>query len=309
MKYYIPISCFLIFSTGCSIYSNNLEQNYSTSWSSAIEKKFTKTFLSQEVGSNTSRESLSVVEMEQLAYSGDLSIQFELAQLYIQENLEHYNPEKAFFWCEQAAQKDYPAATFMMSYLYREGLGVPQSRKNSLRWLKKAAKLEVTEAQYLLGYAYENQKDVKRNYSRAIGLYRLAADKKHRGAQYALARMYYMGQAIAVNYQKAFDLFVQSAYSGHSSSQHYLGAMYFNEQHADIDLSGVPSKYQDLLRKTGLDTSNSNYTNNQIAYLWFSLANEAGEETSLEMMELIEPNIDLLKTHKILDIWKQELEV
>lgn len=308
MKYYLPISYFVIFSTGCSIYDNNLQENYSTSWSSAIEKKSKKTSLLQEIGANTPEKNLSVFEMEQLAYDGDLSIQFELAQLYIKENLEHYSPEKAFFWCEKSAEKDYPAATFMMSYLHREGLGVPKNRKKSVKWLKKAAKLQVTEAQYLLGYAYENQQDVKRNYSRAIGLYRLAANKKHAGAQHALAKMYYTGQATAVNYQKALDLFVESAYSGHSSSQYYLGAMYFNEQHLDIGFSGLPSKYQDLLRKTGLD-SNSDYTNNQIAYLWFSLANESGDQTSLEMMELIEPNIDLLKTYKILDIWKQELEV
>ena len=196
------------------------------------------------------------------------------------------------------AKKGNAAAQTNLGIMYKEGKGVPQSNKTSVKWFTAAAEQGHAKAQYNLGYMYEFgqgiTQDLKaarlwygraalQNYPRALYayavmletgkggapkdeitayiFYEFAAILGHPIAQFNTANFYDKGKVIPQDYKTAFKLFILSAEQGFAKAQYNLGIYYGLGQ-------GVTKNYE-------------------LAYMWSSIA-------FLNGVKLAKQNIDFL---------------
>jgi TPR repeat protein len=85
------------------------------------------------------------------------------------------------------ADRGNPEAQFRLGWMYREGLGLPQSDIEMVRWYQKAAKSGHAAAQYWLGSAYAVGHGVREQPARAVFWYFKAADQGHAASQIELS--------------------------------------------------------------------------------------------------------------------------
>ena len=66
------------------------------------------------------------------------------------------------------AEQGHADAQYQLALLYRNGMGVPQSDKTSIKWGIKAAEQGHARAQYGLGYQYDNGRGVQQSDKTAV---------------------------------------------------------------------------------------------------------------------------------------------
>jgi TPR repeat protein len=164
--------------------------------------------------------------------------------------------------------------------MYRNGQGVPQDYKESVKWYRLAAEQEYSRGQSNLGDMYRNGQGVPQDYKESVKWYRLAAKQGLSGAQFNLGIMYKNGVGVPreenvskeeielddvqksemekkkQDYKESIKWFTKSAEQGDSKSQYNLGEIYQEGK-------GVPK-------------------NNVMAYMFFNLAAVNGDEVKIK---------------------------
>jgi TPR repeat protein/serine/threonine protein kinase len=144
-----------------------------------------------------------------------------------QEAYKQKNYKEAFKWLNQAAEKNNPAAEFMMGDLYYSGKGVSQSDSSALQWYERAANQNYVNAQLALATMYQQGSGVVQNQSKAIQWYEKAAAKNNPIAQYQLGLIAYKeGKNNAQKYTQALRWFQKAADQNDPWAQNKLGVMY-----------------------------------------------------------------------------------
>jgi TPR repeat protein len=136
-----------------------------------------------------------------------------------------------------ATTHDDPGAHFGLSYMYSEGLGVPDSREISAKHLIKLAELGYIPAVYALGnehiYSFSA---VEQDFNKAEELLMRAAEHDYQPSYYALYNLYTSKTNKKSNMKKALFWLKKSANAGDSFSQLKLAAAYEMGEFVDLDL-------------------------------------------------------------------------
>lgn len=134
----------------------------------------------------------------------------------------------AFKEFKPLAEKGDAVAQQKLGSMYRDGIGVPQDDKESLKWYRLAAAKGNMFAYYNLGAVYAEGKTVQQDFKEAARWFRLAADQGHDYSQFYLGRMYMDGDGVTKDDKEAVKWFRLAADQGNSEAQYTLGLMYAN---------------------------------------------------------------------------------
>ncbi len=151
------------------------------------------------------------------------------AALYLLGEIHEYgilaekNPEIAFGYYYQSAQRKHEEAYLKVAEGYRTGHGIQKDEDVAVYWYIQAAWAGKAEGQFRCGIALENGIGIMADAQEALSCYLLAAAQNHAGAQYNAAICYHYGKGTEVDMDKALHYYRLSAEGGHSAAQFNLG--------------------------------------------------------------------------------------
>lgn len=116
------------------------------------------------------------------------AVQYELAQVYRKGLGVEANPQTAFIWYKEAANRNHPKSQTMLGFLYRNGIGTSPDDKLAANWYQRAAEQGEATALFNLGGLYRKGYGVPKNEAKALELYRQAASKGNAQAKQMLQR-------------------------------------------------------------------------------------------------------------------------
>ncbi|MCU7835784.1 MAG: sel1 repeat family protein [gamma proteobacterium symbiont of Taylorina sp.] len=93
------------------------------------------------------------------AESGEARGQFILSTMYRRGLGIEKNEQEGFFWCKQAAEQEIVEAKFQLGLMYMEGEGVTDDETEAIKWLWSAAELGYPQASDILQYLFSDQHD------------------------------------------------------------------------------------------------------------------------------------------------------
>jgi hypothetical protein len=125
--------------------------------------------------------------------------------------------------------------------MYKNGDGVPQDYKESVKLFKLAAKQGNSEAQFGLGVMYHKGGGVPQDYTESVKWYRLAAEQGYSRGQNNLGVMYDEGKGVPQDYKESVKWYTKAAKQGYSRGQNNLGVMYDEGK-------GVPQNYKESVK-------------------------------------------------------------
>ena len=117
------------------------------------------------------------------------AVQYELAQVYRKGLGVEANPQTAFTWYKEAANRNHPKSQTMLGFLYRNGIGTSPDDKLAANWYQRAAEQGEATALFNLGGLYRKGYGVPKNEAKALELYRQAASKGNAQAKQMLQRL------------------------------------------------------------------------------------------------------------------------
>lgn len=128
------------------------------------------------------------------AYSGEVLYQYALGWLYQNGVGVPENKKEAFLLYQKSAINSYPAAQYNIGISYLKGIGVKIDYSLALKWIKKFANLGFARAQNDLGWIYENGSGVSKNISESVRWYKKAANQGLCIAQLNLGILFEFGK-------------------------------------------------------------------------------------------------------------------
>ena len=91
------------------------------------------------------------------AESGAARGQFILSTMYRQGLGVEKDDYEGFFWCKQAAEQEILEAKFQLGLMYMEGEGVTDDESEAIKWLWSAADSGYPQATDMLQYLFSDQ--------------------------------------------------------------------------------------------------------------------------------------------------------
>ena len=130
------------------------------------------------------------LQLAALAGEGNVRALVGLGYISLSPGKDNFEPEKAFHYFTDAADKGDPEAMFELAKLYEKGIGTAQDFGKALSLYKKSADLGFADAINDLGFFYyQGAEGVKRDPEKAVALFVRAADLKHPQAMYNVAAL------------------------------------------------------------------------------------------------------------------------
>lgn len=235
--------------------------------------------------------------------------QLKLANLYSDENYHNRNLLKARHWFHQAAIQGSDEAQYSLGWMYFYGIGGPEDHNEGLKWLRKAADQENSLAYYLLGEAYFYGLGVSEDAREARQWYLKAAEKGDDDGQFSLGFLLLNGIGGDKDPPSAIKWLKKAAEQDNSQALYHLGRSYLIGNGVEVDFKEAES----LLKKAadyeigeactligamylfgiGVDQSDTK------ALSWYNKGHEFGEESSLNMLLVVQDKIKLRKKHPL----------
>ncbi|CAB4478361.1 unnamed protein product [Rhizophagus irregularis] len=153
---------------------------------------------------------------------------FNLANCYRNGEGTEKNLEKAFDWCQKAAEKDHIDAMFNLANRYYNGEGTEKNLKKAFHWCLKAAEKDYIDA--------INGEGTEKNLEKAFHWCQKAAEKDYINAIYGLGILYTNGEGTEKNLEKAFHWCQKAAEKGHIDAVFNLAACYRNGEGTEKNL-------------------------------------------------------------------------
>jgi TPR repeat protein len=158
------------------------------------------------------------------AESGDAASQFRLALLFSGETgVITPNPQKQAEWYQKAAEQDHLPAMNNLACMYRDGIGVNQSKEKAFELFLKAAQNELMLAQYNVARCFELGEGVVKNLDSAFDWYNAASKQGDAISLFKCGCFYFDGIGCPKDKKLGFDFFKQSAEKGHTQSIYLVG--------------------------------------------------------------------------------------
>ena len=175
--------------------------------------------------------------VKNLAESGDIIAQNELADLYTLGHGCERNDAEGLRWLESSAEGGYWRSMAKLGDIYLN----KENYSEAFKWYKKAANLNYGYAQGWTGNLLDWKGDLPKDYFKANEWYRKAAEQDVDFALNNLGCNYCAGQGCEVDYTKAAKLFEKGANLGNAYAANELGKLYRSG-------SGVTQDYQKALQ-------------------------------------------------------------
>ena len=125
------------------------------------------------------------------AKSGNVSAEFNLAEMYGNGNGVKADKAEALMWLRKAADHGYAKAQYRLGFLLAAGELVKQDFEEAMRWFLKSAEQGNVDAQHDVGFLYERGLGVEFNLKEAERWYRMAAEQGHSRSEYKLGSIIY----------------------------------------------------------------------------------------------------------------------
>ncbi|WP_421784200.1 tetratricopeptide repeat protein [Kiloniella litopenaei] len=154
------------------------------------------------------------------------------------------------------AEKGVPLAQFYMGEMFDRGLGINQNPQAAVKWFTAAYKNGVSEAGNNLAYIYYTGSAGFVDRQTAMDIYHKEAHAGNSASQVSLGHAYADGKDVFPSDKVAVRWYREAAENGNPVGMFQLGLAYYHS------IGGVTWDY---------DT----------AYMWFSLADEEGDEDAL----------------------------
>jgi TPR repeat protein len=159
-------------------------------------------------------------KLKKYANWGNPEAQVLVATAYLTGNGLEHNNELAVRHLRKAVKSGSNRARWMMSYLFKHGIGIEQDLTQASRLLNKAVNKNYPPA--LFQKAVEMLDFNGTNNDEAIELLSIAAEKNHKTAMYVLAKMSAYGIGSSIDKVKAAKLFKKLAFYGYRDSRSHL---------------------------------------------------------------------------------------
>ena len=102
--------------------------------------------------------------------------------------------------CRVKAEQGDSDAQYNLAVMYKNGQGVLQDYKESVKWFKLVAEQGDSGAQYNLAAMYKNGQGVLQDYKESVKWLKLAVEQGDSRAQFALGLSYYVGKGVPQDY-------------------------------------------------------------------------------------------------------------
>jgi uncharacterized protein len=237
--------------------------------------------------------------IQEKAGKGDAKSQYVLAWLYFTGQPVEKNNQQAVQWMTKAANQDFKFAQTQLGLMYLVSNDIPDNYILARGWLAKGAEHGENDALNALGVIYSEGLGVKANGEQAIKYFREAADGGLAMAQFNLGYQYYTGKLVQQDYKEAAKFFQLAAQQDHVRAAYNLGVMYRDGQGVTQDSAEAMHLFQEVAEKHHLPVAEHNlgaiyYTgrgnipqNLVLAYMWLSLAADAGYEHSQKLLPTV----------------------
>lgn len=153
----------------------------------------------------------------------------EIAQIYLNPNLAPlglYQPEKALFYLNQAAEKNHVESAFFAATLYDDGGLIEENKEKALELYTKAANLGHVNAQMSLGILYSQGVDIEENEERALEYFHMAAETGNALALYNLFVLQYNQDRTLSPQELPARYLIEAAEKGLVDAQLRLAGLY-----------------------------------------------------------------------------------
>ncbi len=144
----------------------------------------------------------------QKAESGDANWQYRLSQWYQKGTIFPRNEQKAFEWCQKAAEQNHPNALLQLGLWYYDG--DPPAKRDlgrATNLLARASEFDIPVATFILGACYLDGKGVKTDRAKGITLCKRAAEQGFIPAYAELGEVYETGKGVAKDLPEALRLY------------------------------------------------------------------------------------------------------
>jgi len=169
------------------------------------------------------------------ARRGHAPAQWLLSCLYKDGLGVNRSEREAVRLCLDAANRGFAVAQSEIGVCYANGYGVEKDEREAVEWFRLAAAQGVVESQYNLGVCYANGYGVEKDEREAVRWYRKAADLDVVDAQFNLGVFYANGCGVEKDEREAVRWYRKAADRGHSSAQFSLGLRYYHGDGVDKD--------------------------------------------------------------------------
>lgn len=248
-------------------------------------------------------------ETKRKAEAGDAEAQFELGEIYDENN--HFvdldmptipkDAAKAVEWYQKSAMQGNNTAMRSLGDKYLLGNGIPQDTTKAVEWFHKAAELGNDKAQFVLGVFYDEGMFLDRDAAKAAEWYRKAALQGHAVAQNYIGAMYHDGEGVPKDIAMAKEWYQKAAAQGLAVAQQNLGLMYYIGDGVPKDAAKAVEWYQKAAAQ-GLAASQANLgyayrsgegvsKNVVLAYAWSNLAAAQGVDTAKRNRDIYESQL------------------
>lgn len=162
------------------------------------------------------------------ADQGDADAQYELGQLYANNDFDQYDLEKSIIWYKKAIDNGNISAAVSLAECYRYGIGIEKNPAKAFELYKKILEEgSYPNVQYEIALMYEEGVGVKQDTLQALAWYLVAAENGSLKAREKMGDLYYHGTFVEQNYAKAFKWYEQAKTL---KSMYMKGYMYYYGQ-------------------------------------------------------------------------------
>lgn len=244
-----------------------------------------------------SEEAQSIIEqyvepLKNLAKTGDIYAQSELAYLYYTGIGVEQDSTLALKWWTQAADAGDWYSAYLMKAFYALGKNVRQDFNKAIEFLKNGAERGCVKLEYELAKAYYQDEYGQCDFVEAMKWFKKAYEGGLGDAACKLGQMYRLGQGVEVDLDESFRWMTKSAEKGSTEGYYYLGECYECGYGTSIDFDKAKewhlkaAQNREVLSMSSLCLIEQQLGNYDEAIRWIEKALEM--DLSSDMRELFE---------------------
>ena len=164
----------------------------------------------------------AVSEMEKLAESGDMYVQYLIGKLWRDGPLLIPDSVEARYWFERAAEQGHLVAQYSLAKLYLSDDLEVRDTRTGMNWLYTAAVNGSHYAMHRLAKECLKGEHIQKDTARAVEWFTRSAERGNPYAQYMLGKLYLAGKEVPRDEEKAAYWLTQSAEQGNQYAQYLL---------------------------------------------------------------------------------------
>lgn len=150
-------------------------------------------------------------DLVDLAQSGDVDAQYELAECYYEGYGIDQDFEEAYYWFAKAANQGDADAQYSLGWMCIKGEYVDKDIEKAVEWYTLAGEQGQDLAQYELGELYYHGEEVKEDFAAAVKWYQKAAEQDNADAQFSLGYCFQYGQGVDEDLAAAKEWYTKAA--------------------------------------------------------------------------------------------------